>query len=216
MPEHDNSQLVNVLIYEHSVRMQKAMFHAKRYHNQVAYLQVYILIVLGMVSTLFSKYGISELLERGFQDHPDKTYTTLLPFAFVLIPTISFFIISNFMDALYNMNAHYAGVKYIENRINAVVGNDIMKWEMVVTPFIYSRTLYMDGIIVKPFYMLGVWAFIAYLCVMIPTTYLCFRMIGGVFSWTFCGAAIFLSIYHLIVWAHTALKWKQQVLDVLN
>ena len=216
MSQGNDNQLLNVLVYEHGVRMQEAMFHAKRYHNQVTYLQVIIIIILAMVSTLFSKLNITSLLNTGLQSYPDKILAIIMPIAFITIPGILFFVISNFMDALYNMNCHYAGLKYIENRINKLVGTDALKWERSASPFIYSKKLFMGGISVKPLYLVGFWAFVTFLSIMTPIVYLSFWIFGGVFLWIYIGSVVLLSVYHLVVWAHTALKWKQQVLDVLE
>lgn len=212
----DNSQILKILLYEHSVRIQKVMFHAKRYHHQVDYLQIYILLMLSLISILFSKSSSATLLESGINDLPNQILINLMPFAFILVVAVPFFIISNFMDALYNMNSHYARLEHIEKEVNAIVGTRIMKWEEVVAPFIYAKKLTMKGIFIKPYYLIGFWAVVAFVCIIVPAVYLCFSLIEGLFPWIYTTAVVGLSIYHLSVWSHTALNWRKQVFCNLN
>ena len=211
--EKDN-HCFEMLMNEYNVRNNESIFHSQRYHKQLKYIQIYVVIAVSLFSLL--------IVNPRFSFHTDSNIIlffndTIIYSLFALTSILAFFIISNFMDSLYMIFSNNARIASIERQLNKIVDQDIMVWESHTTNFILSTNPFMKFPWIRPYYLVGLWSIVLFTGIQFMLIYLSFIIVNGIFCWIYLIVSFILSIYHINIWVYTSCKWKK-VMDsiILN
>lgn len=202
---------LRVLFNEYNARHQDSMFNNQRYHRQLNYLQLYVLVMVYLASLILSKPSSSELF--GIKLPTNISLGVTWPI-YVLASAIAYFIIANLMDALYMTFSNNARIEHIEKQVNLLLGSNIMIWEHQVTRFLFSVSPYMKKPLVRPYYLVGLWSIILFTCLQYILIRICFITESRLFSNIYMVIIIALSLYHVCVWFYATSKWKNDVFKV--
>lgn len=211
----DNKRLmentIKALFTEYNARHQDSMFHSQRYHRQLNYLQLYVIVIVYLASLLLSNLDAGELM--GLKLPTAISIGVTWPI-YVLASSIAYFILANLMDALYMIFSLNARIEHIEKQINQLLGSDILTWETKLTRFLFNVKPFMKSPLLRPYYLVGLWSLTLFACLQYILVKMCFITESNIFSYIYLIFIIVLSIYHVGVWFFTSSKWRDSVLAI--
>ncbi len=184
----------DILYKEYKNRFDEMLFHSNRYHRQVDYIQLYITLLVSVLSFFFISPNLVTFVSN-LGVSLQGLYITVICLAFV----IALYLFSNIMDSLYMMYANGIRLANIEKEINGIAGKELMRWDSQIVPKLFASKQFTVGAWARPSILVGLWSFLFFLLVTVGLCTVSFFMTGN-FFYVFTWVALLLTSFSLANW----------------
>lgn len=196
--EINRKDLLQVLLAEYSAVRSEMRVYTDLFHRQTTYIAVFLSVVGSGVGIVATWYGGRDVLPPALAtplqltwpwDFSVLTYQLLAFIGYLLIALIANLFVATTQSHLYLIDILARRSAALEERINSVLGEEVLVWDCLITPQVIGRFKF-RGLWLYPGFLRLLWSYLILGFVILVEIITATAMLGRPLGWLFIWLAL--------------------------